>query len=113
MSSTLTAPKMKLKTGLDPLERVHIKDTRGLSFHGMGAFVGTGRTQRAHVYTAASIPVDPEAYKKIDPEKLARRARRGHVRGQQRPLLDDRRVSISSSAKSRTSTASRCGGPAT
>ena len=37
----------------------------------MGAFVGTGRTQRAHVYTAASIPVDPEAYKKIDPEKLA------------------------------------------
>ena len=69
MSSTLTA--MKLKTGLDPLERVHIKDARGLRFHGMGAFVGTGRTQRAHVYTAASIPVDPEAYKKIDPEKLA------------------------------------------
>ena len=37
----------------------------------MGAFVGTGKTQRAHVYTAASIPVDPEAYKKIDPKKLA------------------------------------------
>ena len=71
MSSTHTAPRMKLKTGLDPLERVHLTDTRGLSFHGMGAFVGTGRTQRAHVYTAASIPVDPEAYKKIDPEKLA------------------------------------------
>ena len=47
------------------------KNTRGLPFHGMGAFVGTGRTQRAHVYTAASIPVDPEAYKKIDPKKLA------------------------------------------
>ena len=70
--STVTAQGMKLKTGLDPVERVHITDTRGLSFHGMGAFVGTGRTQRAHVYTAASIPVDPEAYKKIDPEKLAR-----------------------------------------
>ena len=37
----------------------------------MGAFVGIGKTQRAHVYTAASIPVDPEAYKKIDPKKLA------------------------------------------
>ncbi len=47
------------------------KNTRGLPFHGMGAFVGTGKTQRAHVYTAASIPVDPEAYKKIDPKKLA------------------------------------------
>ena len=69
--STLTAPGMKLKTGLDPTSRVNFKDVRGFSFHGMGAFVGTGRTQRAHVYTAASIPVDPEAYKKIDPEKLA------------------------------------------
>ena len=63
--------QMKLKTGMDPTSRFNIKDTRGLRFHGMGAFVGTGRTQRAHVYTAAAIPVDPEAYKKIDPEKLA------------------------------------------
>ena len=69
MSST--APGMKLKTGLDPTSRFGVKDTRGLSFHGMGAFVGTGRTQRAHVYTAAAIPVTPETYKKIDPEKLA------------------------------------------
>ncbi len=69
--SILTAPGMKLKTGLDPTSRVNFKDVRGFSFHGMGAFVGTGRTQRAHVYTAASIPVDPDAYKKIDPEKLA------------------------------------------
>ena len=69
--STITAPRMKLKTGLDPTSRVNFKNVRGFSFHGMGAFVGTGRTQRAHVYTAASIPVDPEAYKKIDPEKLA------------------------------------------
>ena len=69
--STLTAPRLRLKTGLDPTSRVNFKNVRGFSFHGMGAFVGTGRTQRAHVYTAASIPVDPEAYKKIDPEKLA------------------------------------------
>ena len=62
---------MKLKTGVDPTSRMSFKNTRGLPFHGMGAFVGTGKTQRAHVYTAASIPVDPEAYKKIDPKKLA------------------------------------------
>ena len=37
----------------------------------MGAFVGTGRLQRAHVYSAPGVPVDPEAYKKIDPKKLA------------------------------------------
>jgi hypothetical protein len=62
---------MKLKTGVDSTSWVSFKNTRGLPFHGMGAFVGTGKTQRAHVYTAASIPVDPEAYKKIDPKKLA------------------------------------------
>jgi len=37
----------------------------------MGAFVGVGKTQRAHVYSADGVPVDPEAYKKIDPKKLA------------------------------------------
>ena len=62
---------MKLKTGVDPTSRMSFKSARGLPFHGMGAFVGTGKTQRAHVYTAASIPVDPEAYKRIDPNKLA------------------------------------------
>ena len=62
---------MKLKTGVDPMSRVSFKNTRGLPFHGMGAFVGVGKTQRAYVFTAASIPVDPEAYKKIDPKKLA------------------------------------------
>ena len=106
------SPAMKLKTGLDPTERVNIKDARGLRFHGMGAFVGTGRTQRAHVYTAASIPVDPEAYKKIDPEKLA------HELGVDMCAVNSGRFWMmdeleSSSAKSRTSTASRCGGPAT
>ena len=62
---------MKLKTGVDPTSWKSFENTRGLPFHGMGAFVGTGKTQRAHVYTAASIPVDPEAYKKVDPKKLA------------------------------------------
>jgi hypothetical protein len=62
---------MKLKTGMESLSWMSINNTRGLPFHGMGAFVGTGSSQRAHVYTAASIPVDPEDYKKIDPKKLA------------------------------------------
>lgn len=62
---------MKLKVGVDPTSWVSFTNTRGLAFHGMGAFVGIGKSQRAHVYTAASIPVDPEAYKKIDPKKLA------------------------------------------
>ena len=61
---------MKLKTG--PTHRwVRVNNTRGAAFHGMGAFVGTGKTQRAHVYTAASLPVGPDDYKKIDPKKLA------------------------------------------
>ena len=70
MSST-SAPRLKLKTGVDPLQRIHVKDARGLRFCGLGAFVGTGRAQRAHVYTAASFPVTPETHKQIDPEKLA------------------------------------------
>ena len=85
---------MKLKTGVDPTSRMSFKNTRGLPFHGMGAFVGTGRTQRAHVYTAASIPVDPEAYKKIDPKKLAVELECGHVRSEPRPLLDDGRTRV-------------------
>ena len=63
---------MKLKTGLDPTERVHVKDSRGLRFCGMGAFVGVGKMQRAHVYTAATFPVTPETHQQIDPERLAR-----------------------------------------
>ena len=85
---------MKLKTGTESTSRMGFKNTRGLPFHGMGAFVGTGKTQRAHVYTAASIPVDPEAYKRIDPKKLAPGTRSGHVRGQQWPLLDDGRTRV-------------------
>ena len=61
---------MKLKTG--PTRRVHANNTRGAAFCGLGAFVGIGKTQRAHVYTAASLPVGPDDHKKIDPERLAR-----------------------------------------
>ena len=81
---------MKLKIG--PTRRFHAKNTRGAAFYGLGAFVGTGKTQRAHVYSATTLPVGPDDYKKIDPEKLARRTRSGHVRRQPRPLLDDGRA---------------------
>ena len=62
---------MNLKTGVDSTSRISVKDTRGVPFCGMGAFVGTGKTQRAHVYRRSIVPVDPDAYKKIDPKKLA------------------------------------------
>ncbi len=63
---------MKLKTGVDPLTRIHVSDSRGLRFCGLGAFVGVGRSQRAHVYTAATFPVGPDTHTVIDPERLAR-----------------------------------------
>ena len=62
---------MELKPGADPTNRINVKHSRGMRFCGLGAFVGTGRKQRAHVYTAAWPPVEPDAHKKIDPEKLA------------------------------------------
>jgi len=60
---------MKLKIG--PTRQFRATNIRGAAFHGLGAFVGTGKLQRAHVYSAPDVPVDPEAYKKIDPTKLA------------------------------------------
>ena len=45
---------MKLKIG--PTRRFRATNTRGAAFHGMGAFVGTGRMQRAHVYSAPAVP---------------------------------------------------------
>ncbi len=104
---------MKLKTGTESTSRMGFNNTRGLPFHGMGAFVGTGKTQRAHVYTAASIPVDPEAYKKIDPKKLAEELEVDMCAVNQRPLLDDGRNQVRSSAKRRTSTVSSCAGAGT
>jgi hypothetical protein len=60
---------MTLKTG--PTRKVHAYNTRGAAFCRLGAFVGIGKFQRAHVYKAASLPVGPDDYKKIDPEQLA------------------------------------------
>ena len=60
---------MKLKIG--PTRKFRASNTRGAAFHGMGAFVGVGKTQRAHVYSANTLPVGPDDYKKIDPKKLA------------------------------------------
>jgi hypothetical protein len=40
--------KMKLKPGPNQKERINVKNTRGMAFCGLGAFVGTGKTQRAH-----------------------------------------------------------------
>lgn len=65
------AKQMNLKPGPVPGNRINVKNTRGLRFCGLGAFVGTGRAQRAHVYTAATLPVDPDTHEKIDPERLA------------------------------------------
>ena len=82
-------------------------------FCGMGAFVGTGRTQRAHVYTAATFPVDPDAYKKIDPERLASELEVDMcaVNSGRFWMMDEYR--LPGRRDRRTSTASRCAGPAT
>ncbi len=54
-------------------ERRHIYNTRGLAFGGMAALVGTGRNQRAHVYTATlgEGELVPGSIEKIDAKKLA------------------------------------------
>jgi hypothetical protein len=38
---------MKLTTGTTPLTRISVKNSRGMRFCGLGAFVGAGRTTRA------------------------------------------------------------------
>ena len=64
---------MKLKPGPNRKGRINVKNTRGMAFCGLGAFVGVGKTQRAHVYTATSVTdVTPETPSKIDPKRLAR-----------------------------------------
>jgi hypothetical protein len=54
-------------------ERRHVYDTRGLAFGGMAALVGSGRNQRAHVYTATlgEGTLVPGSIEKIDAKKLA------------------------------------------
>ena len=50
---------MKLKTGLDPTERVHVKDSRGLRFCGMGAFVGRRQLSASARLHGGDVPGDP------------------------------------------------------
>jgi outer membrane protein assembly factor BamE (lipoprotein component of BamABCDE complex) len=64
--------KIKINIGTSG-ERRHVYDARGLAFGGMAALVGTGRNQRAHVYTATlgEGPLVPGSIEKIDAKKLA------------------------------------------
>jgi hypothetical protein len=51
--------------------RFRATNTRGRRVPRHGRLCRHRQTQRAHVYSAADVPVDPEAYKKIDPKRLA------------------------------------------
>ena len=63
---------MKLRIGLHG-DRRTAKNTRGRPFCGLGAFVGTGPTMRAHVYTAANLDeITMDSHKKMDPARLAK-----------------------------------------
>jgi hypothetical protein len=63
---------MKLRIGMHGDRRV-TKNTRGRPFCGLGAFVGTGPTMRAHVYTAANLDeITLDSHKKMDPVRLAK-----------------------------------------
>jgi hypothetical protein len=63
---------MKLRIGMHG-PRTQVRNTRGKRFCGLGAFVGIGATQRAHVYTASSLEeITPESHEQIDPLRLAR-----------------------------------------
>jgi hypothetical protein len=53
-------------------KRRHVKNTRGMPFGGAAVIVGTGRNERAHVYTATTCaPLTPGSIEKIDAKKLA------------------------------------------
>ncbi len=63
--------KVKLNIGAVGPRR-HVTDTRGMAFGGAAVLVGTGRNQRAHVYTATTAGVlVPGSIEKIDVKKLA------------------------------------------
>jgi hypothetical protein len=52
--------------------RRHVNDTRGMAFGGAAVMVGTGRNERAHVYTATSCgKLVPGSIEKIDAKKQA------------------------------------------
>jgi hypothetical protein len=53
-------------------ERRHVKNTRGMPFGGAAVIVGTGRNERAHVYTATGCSdFVPGSIEKIDVKALA------------------------------------------
>ncbi len=53
-------------------ERRHVKNTRGMPFGGAAVIVGTGRNERAHVYTATSCAdLAPGSIERIDMKALA------------------------------------------
>ena len=53
-------------------ERRHVKNTRGMPFGGAAVIVGTGRNERAHVYTATGCAdLVPGSIEKIDVKALA------------------------------------------
>ena len=63
---------MKLKTGVDSTSRITPTTPAASAFHGMGAFVGIGQDPAgSRLYGGIDPGRVPEAYKKIDPEKLA------------------------------------------
>ncbi len=63
---------MKLRIGMHG-DRSVTKNTRGRPFCGLGAFVGSGATARAHVYTAANLDeITLDSHKKMDPVRLAK-----------------------------------------
>jgi hypothetical protein len=66
-----TERKVKLNPGPKG-DRVHVSDTRGMAFGGAAVFVGKGRNERAHVYTATSAgTLIPGSIEKIDAKKQA------------------------------------------
>jgi hypothetical protein len=72
-----TTPKVsdtrKVKLDVGPKgERRHVTNTRGMEFGGAAVMVGTGRNERAHVYTATSCGnLVPGSIEKIDAKKQA------------------------------------------
>lgn len=64
----------KIKVNIGTVgERRHIMNTRGKVFGGVAVLVGTGRNQRAHIYTSTFSEEDlvPGSIEKIDVKKLA------------------------------------------
>jgi hypothetical protein len=63
----------KVKLNIGPKgDRRHVTDTRGLAFGGAAVFVGTGRNERAHVFTATTAgTLVPGSIEKIDAKKQA------------------------------------------